>query len=159
MTSEVPIITVEITLDGVNEDNFGNLKSGLAKSVADTLGVEEEMVVLELEIKTGTSKRSGVISLDKKKEYAIKASVEVPDGMSEDALVGSISDSEKFVSDLNKEIQQNPELTVVRATEIGDPVVEKPGMYILWVSSYLNFIISNCIPSVLKISFNRLFSF
>ena len=139
--SDVPIIKVEITLDGVNEDNFGNLKSGLAKSVADTLGVQEEMVVLELEIKTGTSKRSSVISLERKKEYAIKASVEVPDGMSEDALVGSISDSEKFVSDLNKEIQQNPELTVVKATEIGDPVVEKPGMYILWVSSYLNFII------------------
>ena len=136
--SDVPIIKVEITLDGINEDNFGNLKSGLAKSVADTLGVQEEMVVLELEIKTGTSKRSSVISLERKKEYAIKASVEVPDGMSEDALVGSISDSEKFVSDLNKEIQQNPELTVVRATEIGDPVVEKPGMYILWVSSYLN---------------------
>ena len=132
--SDVPIIKVEITLDGVNEDNFGNLKSGLAKSVADTLGVQEEMVVLELEIKTGTSKRSSVISLERKKEYAIKASVEVPDGMSEDALVGSISDSEKFVSDLNKEIQQNPELTVVRATEIGDPVVEKPGMYILWAS-------------------------
>ena len=92
------------------------------------------MVVLELEIKTGTSKRSSVISLERKKEYAIKASVEVPDGMSEDALVGSISDSEKFVSDLNKEIQQNPELTVVKATEIGDPVVEKPGMYILWAS-------------------------
>ena len=132
--SEVPIIKVEITLDGVNEDNFGNLKSGLAKSVADTLGVQEEMVVLELEIKTGTSKRSSVISLERKKEYAIKASVEVPDGMSEDALVGSISNSEKFVSDLNKEIQQNPELTVVKATEIGDPVVEKPGMYILWAS-------------------------
>ena len=132
--SDVPIIKVEITLDGINEDNFGNLKSGLAKSVADTLGVQEEMVVLELEIKTGTSKRSSVISLERKKEYAIKASVEVPDGMSEDALVGSISDSEKFVSDLNKEIQQNPELTVVRATEIGDPVVEKPGMYILWAS-------------------------
>ena len=132
--SDVPIIKVEITLDGVNEDNFGNLKSGLAKSVADTLGVQEEMVVLELEIKTGTSKRSSVISLERKKEYAIKASVEVPDGMSEDALVGSISDSEKFVSDLNKEIQQNPELTVVKATEIGDPVVEKPGMYILWAS-------------------------
>ena len=132
--SDVPIIKVEITLDGINEDNFGNLKSGLAKSVADTLGVQEEMVVLELEIKTGTSKRSSVISLERKKEYASKASVEVPDGMSEDALVGSISDSEKFVSDLNKEIQQNPELTVVRATEIGDPVVEKPGMYILWAS-------------------------
>ena len=132
--SDVPIIKVEITLDGINEDNFGNLKSGLAKSVADTLGVQEEMVVLELEIKTGTSKRSSVISLERKKEYAIKASVEVPDGMSEDALVGSISDSEKFVSDLNKEIQQNPELTVVKATEIGDPVVEKPGMYILWAS-------------------------
>ena len=132
--SDVPIIKVEITLDGINEDNFGNLKSGLAKSVADTLGVQEEMVVLELEIKTGTSKRSSVISLERKKEYAIKASVEVPDGMSEDALVGSISDSEKFVSDLNKEIQQNPQLTVVKATEIGDPVVEKPGMYILWAS-------------------------
>ena len=111
--SEVPIIKVEITLDGVNEDNFENLKSGLGKSVADTLGVPEEMVVLELEIKTGTSKRSGVISLERKKEYAIKASVEVPDGMSEDALVGSVSDSAKFVSDLNNEIQKNPKLTVV----------------------------------------------
>ena len=129
-TSEVPIIKVEITLDGVNEDNFGNLKSGLAKSVADTLGVEEEMVVLELEIKTGTSKRSSIISLEKKKEYMIKASVEVPDGMSEDALVGSIKDPDEFVADLNKEIKQNPELAAVQATEIGEPVVEKPGMYI-----------------------------
>ena len=149
--SDVPIIKVEITLDGVNEDNFGNLKSGLAKSVADTLGVQEEMVVLELEIKTGTSKRSSVISLERKKEYAIKASVEVPDGMSEDALVGSISDSEKFVSDLNKEIQQNPQLTVVKATEIGDPVVEKPGMYILWVFFIFEF---NYISNIHKISFN-----
>ena len=112
----------------------------MAKSVADTLGVEEEMVVLELEIKTGTSKRSSIISLEKKKEYMIKASVEVPDGVSEDTLVGSISDSDKFVSDLNNEIQQNPKLAVVKATDIGDPVVEKPGMYFLWVSSYLNFI-------------------
>ena len=138
--SEVPIIKVEITLDGVNEDNFDNLKSGLKKSVADTLGVQEEMVVLQLEIKTGTLKRSGVISLDKKKEYAIKASVEVPDGMSEDALVGSIKDPDEFVADLNKEIKQNPELAAVKATEIGEPVVEKPGMYIFWPSLYLNFI-------------------
>ena len=151
--SEVPIIKVEITLDGVNEDNFDNLKSGLKKSVADTLGVQEEMVVLQLEIKTGTLKRSGVISLDKKKEYAIKASVEVPDGMSEDALVGSIKDPDEFVADLNKEIKQNPELAAVKATEIGEPVVEKPGMYIFWPSLYLNFM-ENCIPIILQISFN-----
>ena len=139
--SDNPSIKVEIALDGVNEDNFNNLKSGLTKSVADTLGVQKEMVKLQLAIKTGTSKRSGVISLDKKEEYVIKASVEVADGMDAEKLTGDISNSDQFVADLNSEIQQNDELSVVTATEIGDPVVipvKEPGMYILWVSSYMN---------------------
>ena len=112
-----PIIEFEITLSGVNEDNFDSLKSNLTVAVANSLAVNKAMVSLTLNLNTEKLKRSGDT------DYVIKASIEVPDGFDQDQLTASISDSESFVKNLNDEVESNPLLGLITAKAVGEPVV------------------------------------
>ena len=112
-----PIIEVEITLGGVNEDNFGSFEPGLTKAVANTLGVNEAFVSLTLNPKIEKLKRDGDT------DHVIKASIEVPNGINQDQLTANIGDSASFVNNLNNEIQSNHDLAAITAKAVGEPIV------------------------------------
>ena len=117
---EKPIVEVDLTLGGVNEANFESMKPALRCSVANTLGVTCDSVSLSIE--TDTLKRSVQDEITKP-QSVIKASVEVSKNVSEDKLTTSLSDSDSFRDNLNREIKQNDDLLTVQAAAISEPVI------------------------------------
>ena len=133
---EKPIVEVDLTLGGVNEANFESMKPALRCSVANTLGVTCDSVTLSIE--TDTLKRSVQDEITRS-QSVIKASVEVSKNVSEDKLTTSLSDSDSFRDGLNKEIQQNDELSTVQAAAISEPVIteEAKGTYIAVIFTHI----------------------
>ena len=119
--SDKPIIEVEITLGGVNEDNFGSFELGLTQAVANTVGVNEALVSLTLSRKAERLKRDDDI------DYVIKASIEVANGINQDQLTANIGDSASFINKLNNEIQNNHDLQDITAKTVGEPIVTEEG--------------------------------
>ena len=106
-------------MGGINEDNFDVWQENLKKAIAESLGVDEDTIRLELE--------SGIVL--KKKEIQvqsiIKVIIEVTEKIDTETVLDAANDASSFTTSLSTTLKKNNISESIGITKISTPLVQQ----------------------------------
>ena len=116
---------------GITEHNFEVFKDTLKKAIAESLGVDEDTIELELESRTVLEKREVQV------QSKIKVIIEVTEQVNTGAVLDTANDASSFNTSLTTTLKKNNISEGIGIAEISTPLVkQRKKLYLLTTISW-----------------------